>query len=112
MKCRWRNILRCSAWPSGWKKSICPNRDDPIRLDEHSEALRLIQRVRDEAHRFAITHHRGLRTRRSVASRLEEIPGIGATRRPRAADALCQSGRNEAGDAGGTPGCSGMTSRG
>ena len=37
--------------------------------------------MRDEAHRFAITHHRGLRTRRSVASRLEEIPGIGATRR-------------------------------
>ena len=58
-----------------------PGRDDPIRLDEHSEALRLIQRIRDEAHRFAITHHRGLRTRRSVASRLEEIPGIGATRR-------------------------------
>ncbi len=58
-----------------------PGREDPIRLDEHSEALRLIQRVRDEAHRFAITHHRGLRTKRSVASRLEEIPGIGATRR-------------------------------
>ena len=58
-----------------------PGRDDPIRLDEHSEALRLIQRIRDEAHRFAITHHRGLRNRRSVASRLEEIPGIGATRR-------------------------------
>ncbi|MGN1251123.1 MAG: excinuclease ABC subunit UvrC, partial [Candidatus Spyradocola sp.] len=58
-----------------------PGRDDPIRLDEHSEALRLIQRIRDEAHRFAITHHRGLRTKRSVASCLEEIPGIGATRR-------------------------------
>ena len=58
-----------------------PGRDDPIRLDEHSEALRLIQRIRDEAPRFAITHHRGLRTKRSVASRLEEIPGIGATRR-------------------------------
>ncbi len=58
-----------------------PGRDDPIRLDEHSEALRLIQRIRDEAHRFAITHHRGLRAKRSVASRLEEIPGIGATRR-------------------------------
>ncbi len=58
-----------------------PGRDDPIRLDEHSEALRLIQRVRDEAHRFAITHHRGLRGKRSVASRLEEVPGIGATRR-------------------------------
>ena len=58
-----------------------PGREDPIRLDAHSEALRLIQRVRDEAHRFAITHHRGLRNKRSVASRLEEIPGVGATRR-------------------------------
>lgn len=58
-----------------------PDRDDPIRLDEHSEALRLIQRIRDEAHRFAITHHRGLRNKRSVASKLEEIPGVGATRR-------------------------------
>ena len=81
MRCRWRNILRCSAWPSGWKKSICPTGTTPSVWTEHSEALRLIQRVRDEAHRFAITHHRGLRTRRSVASRLEEIPGIGATRR-------------------------------
>ena len=58
-----------------------PGREDPIRLDAHSEALRLIQRVRDEAHRFAITHHHGLRNKRSVASRLEEIPGVGATRR-------------------------------
>ena len=58
-----------------------PDRDDPIRLDAHSEALRLIQRIRDEAHRFAITHHRNLRSKRSVASRLEEIPGIGVTRR-------------------------------
>ena len=41
----------------------------------------MIQRLRDEAHRFAITHHRKLRASRSVASRLEEIPGIGPKRR-------------------------------
>ena len=53
-----------------------PDRDDPIRLDEHSEALRLIQRVRDEAHRFAITHHRGLRTRRSVLTHYANLDAM------------------------------------
>jgi len=51
----------------------------PIRLDRSSPALQLLQRIRDEAHRFAISHHRGKRTRRTLRTALTEIPGIGAT---------------------------------
>ena len=50
-------------------------------LDRHSNALHLIQRLRDEAHRFAITHHRSLRGKASVASRLDGVPGVGPARR-------------------------------
>ncbi len=60
---------------------VLPGQSETILLDRHSEALHLIQRLRDEAHRFAITYHRKLRAQRSVASRLEEIPGIGPKRR-------------------------------
>jgi len=56
-------------------------KDDPIILPEDSEALYLVQRVRDEAHRFALTFHRSLRTKRNLRSVLEDIPGIGKTRR-------------------------------
>ena len=52
-----------------------------LRLPEHSVALHLIQQLRDEAHRFAITGHRRRRARQRTASPLEEIPGIGPQRR-------------------------------
>ncbi|NLC32374.1 MAG: excinuclease ABC subunit UvrC [Clostridiales bacterium] len=58
-----------------------PNKTQPIRLDMRSPALHLIQRIRDESHRFAITHHRNLRAKAGVRSRLEDIPGIGPARR-------------------------------
>ncbi|NLB90386.1 MAG: excinuclease ABC subunit UvrC [Clostridiales bacterium] len=58
-----------------------PRRKEPISLPKNSPALHLIQRIRDEAHRFAITHHRGLRGKSSIQSRLEEIEGIGPARR-------------------------------
>lgn len=58
-----------------------PGEDEPILLDRHSPALHLIQRVRDEAHRFGITHHRKLRGKASLRSRLEDVPGIGPARR-------------------------------
>ena len=58
-----------------------PGRPDPIVLPRHSQALFLLQRIRDEAHRFAIGYHRRLRRERSLASILEEIPGIGPKRR-------------------------------
>lgn len=58
-----------------------PECEQPILLDRHSPALHLIQRLRDEAHRFAITHHRALRARQTVRSRLEDVPGVGPKRR-------------------------------
>ena len=60
-----------------------PGRAEPIRLPRGSEALYLIQRVRDEAHRFAITFHRQKRGARMTASALDGIPGLGPTRRTR-----------------------------
>lgn len=54
-----------------------PNQKDPVRLPFNSDALYLIQRMRDEAHRFTITYHRTLRSKRSTRSILDEIPGIG-----------------------------------
>ena len=64
-----------------------PGADAPIMLDRHSPALYLIQSVRDEAHRFAITFHRHLRSKQTIRSQLEEIPGVGAKRRT----ALCKA---------------------
>ena len=58
-----------------------PDEDAPVVLDRHAPALHLVQRVRDEAHRFAITRHRKLRGKAAIRSRLEEIPGIGPARR-------------------------------
>lgn len=58
-----------------------PGCDETIVLDRHSNALHMIQRLRDEAHRFAITNHRALRGKASVASRLDGVPGVGPKRR-------------------------------
>lgn len=58
-----------------------PGEPDPVVLPRTSEALYLLQRVRDEAHRFAITFHRSKRSRRMTASVLDSVRGLGATRR-------------------------------
>ena len=58
-----------------------PGRSDPVILPRGSEALYLVQRVRDEAHRFAITYQRTRRTRSVRGSALEEVPGVGPGRR-------------------------------
>jgi excinuclease ABC subunit C len=58
-----------------------PGESAPIILNRRSPALYLVQRVRDEAHRFAITSHRQQRTKAGMASKLEQIPGIGPKRR-------------------------------
>jgi excinuclease ABC subunit C len=58
-----------------------PGEHESIYLERHSQGLYLIQRIRDEAHRFAITAHRKRRQKQGLASRLDVIPGVGPTRR-------------------------------
>ena len=60
-----------------------PDRADPVRIPRDSEALYLLQQVRDEAHRFAITYHRKLRDKQATRSVLDEVPGLGPNRRTR-----------------------------
>jgi excinuclease ABC subunit C len=58
-----------------------PGRREPIVLSHDAPALQLLQRIRDEAHRFAITHHRARRDRAMTASLLDELPGVGPARK-------------------------------
>ncbi len=60
-----------------------PGRSEPVRVPRQSEALFLLQRIRDESHRFAISFHRELRGKRMTKSVLDEIPGLGEVRRKR-----------------------------
>ena len=60
-----------------------PGRDEPVRIPRDSEALYLLQQVRDEAHRFAITYHRQLRDKKMTKSILDDVPGLGPTRKNR-----------------------------
>ena len=87
----WPTRSRWPRWPSGSRRSTCPGEADPIRLPRQSEALYLLQRIRDEAHRFAITFHRELRGKRMTTQRprrhprprrgAQEAAGEGARRR-------------------------------
>jgi len=65
-----------------------PGSSDPVRLPRGSEALYLLQRIRDESHRFAISYHRKLRSRRMTGSVLDGIPGLGPARRKRLVSAF------------------------
>jgi excinuclease ABC subunit C len=58
-----------------------PDDEDPVILARSSEGLYLLQRIRDEAHRFAITHHRNRRSKSMVESMLDDVPGLGEVRR-------------------------------
>ncbi len=58
-----------------------PDWDEPVMLPAGSASLYLIKRVRDEAHRFAITYHRELRSKAMKASALDDIPGVGPKRK-------------------------------
>ena len=58
-----------------------PGQPEPLRIPRGSEALFVLQHIRDEAHRFAVTYHRKKRTGRALASPLDEVPGIGPTRK-------------------------------
>ncbi|MGD8601641.1 MAG: helix-hairpin-helix domain-containing protein, partial [Gemmatimonadota bacterium] len=57
-----------------------PGRREPVRLDRRDRALHVLQRIRDEAHRFAVRYNRKLRSKRTIRSDLGDIPGIGPRR--------------------------------
>ena len=63
------------------ERVFLPGQSNPVILKRNSNALFLLQRVRDEAHRFAITHHRKLRSKQTLFSALDRIPGIGGARK-------------------------------
>jgi excinuclease ABC subunit C len=66
-----------------FEEVFVPGRSEPIILNRQSEALFMLQRIRDEAHRFANSFHRELRGKRMTKSFLDDIPGLGETRRKR-----------------------------
>jgi excinuclease ABC subunit C len=72
-----------AALAKRFEEVYVPGLADPIQLPRQSEALFLLQRIRDEAHRFAITFHRELRGKRMTVSVLDGIPGLGPTRKKR-----------------------------
>jgi len=63
------------------ERVFLPGRKNPVVLLPNSTALFLLQRLRDEAHRFAITYHRQLRAKERLSSPLDTIPGVGPSRR-------------------------------
>jgi excinuclease ABC subunit C len=87
-----------------------PGRDAPLCLDHETPELQLLQRVRDEAHRFAITHHRIRRDRAMTASVLDDLPGVGPARKRAllahfgSPDAILSASREELAAVPGVPG--------
>jgi excinuclease ABC subunit C len=73
--------VRGKAVEKSEERFFLPGRKNPVLLRQGSPALFLLERLRDEAHRFAITHHRKLRGKAALHSALEEVPGVGPARR-------------------------------
>src|SRR5690606_12380863 len=77
------------GWETAWgedaqrtdERIFLPGRDEPITLDQRSPALYLLMRIRDEAHRFAITFHRQLRGKSQLSISLDSVPGVGPTKK-------------------------------
>ena len=70
---------------------ILPDKEEPIRLSRRDPALHILERIRDEAHRFAITYHRSLRAKNALMSELDGIDGIGPKRKRALFDAFITS---------------------
>ncbi|HEV3400285.1 MAG TPA: excinuclease ABC subunit C, partial [Acidimicrobiales bacterium] len=75
--------ISVAALAKRFEEVFVPGLADPIRVPRHSEALYLLQRIRDEAHRFAVAYHRQLRGKRMTRSVLDDVPGLGPTRKRR-----------------------------
>jgi excinuclease ABC subunit C len=72
-----------AALAKRFEEVYVPERSEPVQIPRDSEALYLLQQVRDEAHRFAITYHRQLRGKKMTRSVLDDVPGLGPGRRAR-----------------------------
>jgi excinuclease ABC subunit C len=84
-----------------------PDTPDPLLIPRSSEALFVLQHLRDEAHRFAIGYHRSKREKRALSSPLDEVPGVGPARKKallRRFGSLARLTRAEVGDIAQTPG--------
>src|SRR5690606_23136632 len=72
-----------AALAKRFEEVYLPGSSEPVRIPRGSEALYLLQRIRDEAHRFAVSYHRQLRRKRMTRSVLDDIRGLGPARRKR-----------------------------
>ena len=72
-----------AALAKRFEEVYLPGEQEPVRIPRDSEALYLLQQIRDEAHRFAITYHRQLRDKKMTRSVLDDVPGLGPVRRAR-----------------------------
>jgi excinuclease ABC subunit C len=75
------NSIPAASLAKEKEEVFVPGRPEPLNIPRTSAALHLLQRVRDEAHRFALGYHRKLRHKESIASALDSIPGIGPKRK-------------------------------
>ncbi|MEM9714626.1 MAG: excinuclease ABC subunit C, partial [Actinomycetota bacterium] len=75
--------IPCAALAKQFEEIFLPGREESVRIPRQSEALYLMQRIRDESHRFAIEYHRKLRDKRMTKSVLDDVPGLGPTRKKR-----------------------------
>ena len=80
-----RDEIPVASLAKRFEEVYLPGRSEPVELERGSEALFMLQRLRDESHRFAVSYHRQLRDRRMTRSVLDGIPGLGETRRTRLA---------------------------
>jgi excinuclease ABC subunit C len=76
-----RDVVPAVGLAKQEEEIFLPGQPDPVVLPRTSEGLYLMQRIRDEAHRFAITYHRKVRSKQTIISQLDGIPGIGPKRR-------------------------------
>jgi excinuclease ABC subunit C len=76
-----RDVVPAVGLAKQEEEIFVPDQPEPVRLPRSSEGLFLMQRIRDEAHRFAVTYHRRVRGQQTTISQLDSVPGIGPRRR-------------------------------
>lgn len=81
-----RDEIPVASLAKRFEQVYLPGRSEPVEVPRGSEALFMLQRIRDESHRFAIAYHRQLRAKRMTTSELDGIPGLGPRRRERLLD--------------------------